>query len=96
VRRVAPVAAAPASALNPNVPLTAPAPPPTQNTVCVYCSVEPRHVDDTRGLLADAATDDASVLRPGMTGFARIDCGRTTAGRLLLEKGMQMLRTEFW
>jgi multidrug resistance efflux pump len=83
VRRVAPIAAAPPSALNPNVPVTAPAPPPTQNSIAVYCSV-------------DARDDGADPLRPGMTGHARVHCGRTTVGRLLLEKAMRAVRTEFW
>jgi putative peptide zinc metalloprotease protein len=37
-----------------------------------------------------------SVLRPGMTAFARIDFGRQMIGRILLHKIRQALRPELW
>jgi multidrug resistance efflux pump len=38
----------------------------------------------------------AAELRPGMTGHARVFTGRHCVGRVLLERGMRFLRTEFW
>ena len=35
-------------------------------------------------------------LRPGMTGQARVQCGRAPAGRVLTEKVVRFVRTEFW
>ena len=35
-------------------------------------------------------------LLPGMTGYARVSCGLRSPGMLLLARGMQFLRTEFW
>ena len=32
----------------------------------------------------------------GMTGHARIDCGKRRAGRIVLEQTMRLLRTEYW
>jgi putative peptide zinc metalloprotease protein len=37
-----------------------------------------------------------SILRPGMTAFARIDFGRQMIGRILLHKVHQALRPELW
>ncbi|HWQ35734.1 MAG TPA: HlyD family efflux transporter periplasmic adaptor subunit [Blastocatellia bacterium] len=37
-----------------------------------------------------------SLLRPGMTAFARIDFGRQAIGRILLHKVRQALRPELW
>jgi multidrug efflux pump subunit AcrA (membrane-fusion protein) len=52
----------------------------TQSTVTVYCRLE----------------DPATVLRPGMTGYARIACGRRPIGEILAEHIQGFLRTEFW
>jgi multidrug efflux pump subunit AcrA (membrane-fusion protein) len=51
-----------------------------QGTVIVYCRL----------------TTPGTELRPGMTGYARIDIGRRSAGAILLERGLRYLRTEFW
>ncbi|MBI3863758.1 MAG: efflux RND transporter periplasmic adaptor subunit [Planctomycetia bacterium] len=51
-----------------------------QNSVVVYC-----HVDN-----------HDLKLKSGMTGFARIDRGRKTAGAMLITRGLKYLRTEFW
>jgi hypothetical protein len=37
-----------------------------------------------------------AVLRPGMTGFARISCGERAMGRVLADKALRYVRTEFW
>jgi multidrug efflux pump subunit AcrA (membrane-fusion protein) len=36
------------------------------------------------------------ALRPGTTGFAKIQCGRRPLGRVLSRRLVRMLRTEFW
>ena len=41
-------------------------------------------------------TDAPAALRPGMTGFARVACGKRAMGRVLSEKALRYLRTEFW
>jgi hypothetical protein len=52
-----------------------------QSTVPVYCRL----------------TEPApAVLRPGMTGFARISCGQRGMGRVLADKALRYVRTEFW
>ena len=51
-----------------------------QSTVVVYCKPH----DSTRHL------------RPGMTGYARIYRGRSSAASVFAKKGMRVLRTEFW
>ncbi|HEY1378336.1 MAG TPA: efflux RND transporter periplasmic adaptor subunit [Gemmataceae bacterium] len=51
-----------------------------QSTVTVYCQFEADHPD----------------LRPGMTGHARVQCGRLPAGRVLGERMLRFIRTEFW
>ena len=52
-----------------------------QSTVPVYCRL----------------TDPPpAVLRPGMTGFARISCGERAMGRVLADKALRYVRTEFW
>lgn len=35
-------------------------------------------------------------LLPGMTGYARVTCGRESVGALLAEKALKYVRTEFW
>jgi putative peptide zinc metalloprotease protein len=40
--------------------------------------------------------DPPPALRPGMTGYARIDCGRAAAGRVLVKRVLRYVRTEFW
>ncbi|MBI1913640.1 MAG: efflux RND transporter periplasmic adaptor subunit [Planctomycetes bacterium] len=37
-----------------------------------------------------------SGLRPGMTGFARVQVGRRPVGAVLLDRVLRFLRTEFW
>ena len=61
-------------------PNGAPAPASAQSTVTVYCQFEGGHPD----------------LRPGMTGHARVQCGKSPAGRVLGEKVLRFVRTEFW
>jgi membrane fusion protein (multidrug efflux system) len=51
-----------------------------QNTVTVYVAIDGLHDD----------------LKPGMTGHARVNCGRAASGRVLGEKLLRFLRTEFW
>jgi multidrug efflux pump subunit AcrA (membrane-fusion protein) len=51
-----------------------------QATVIVYCQLE----------------SPPPELRPGLTGYAHVDCGRRTVGSIGLERGMRLLRTEFW
>jgi RND family efflux transporter MFP subunit len=51
-----------------------------QSTVTVYVRFDGDHPD----------------LRPGMTGHARVQCGRSPAGRVLGEKVLRFIRTEFW
>jgi hypothetical protein len=48
--------------------------------VTVYCRLE----------------EPENVLRPGMTGYARIACGRRPIGEILAERIQGFLRTEFW
>ena len=51
-----------------------------QSTITVCCRFE----------------DKTSQLRPGMTGYARISCGRQPAANLLARRVLGFLRTEFW
>jgi multidrug efflux pump subunit AcrA (membrane-fusion protein) len=51
-----------------------------QSSVTVYCRLE----------------NEGADLRPGMTGHARVFTGRHSVGRVLLERGLRFLRTEFW
>jgi multidrug resistance efflux pump len=60
--------------------------PPSQNLVAVYCSI-----DDDLG-----AATNSNLLLPGMTGHARVDCGRAPIGKIAFEKVLRVLRTEFW
>jgi putative peptide zinc metalloprotease protein len=72
---------APAATASESTPL---APPTvrgeTAGTVTVYCRLR----------------DPAPGLRPGMTGYARIDRGPRSLGGLLGERVMRFVRTEFW
>jgi multidrug resistance efflux pump len=52
-----------------------------QSTVPVYCTL---------------TAASPAALRPGMTGFARISCGKRAMGRVLSEKFLAYFRTEFW
>jgi multidrug resistance efflux pump len=63
-------------------PNAAPAAPAAggQSTVTVYVQFDGAHED----------------LRPGMTGHARVQCGKAAAGRVLGEKVLRFVRTEFW
>ena len=47
---------------------------------------------------ADTRVFGEVVLRecPRMTGFARVSCGKRAMGRVLAEKSIRYLRTEFW
>ncbi|MCI0456344.1 MAG: HlyD family efflux transporter periplasmic adaptor subunit [Gemmataceae bacterium] len=49
-------------------------------TVTVYCRLR----------------DPPPGLRPGMTGYARVECGPRSLGGFLAERVMRFLRTEFW
>jgi multidrug efflux pump subunit AcrA (membrane-fusion protein) len=51
-----------------------------RSTVTVYCGISSARPD----------------LRPGMTGYARVRCGRWPLGRALSEKALRLIRTEFW
>jgi multidrug efflux pump subunit AcrA (membrane-fusion protein) len=51
-----------------------------QGSVTVYCRLE----------------ESSGKLRPGMTGHARIDTGRQSAGKVLVDRVLRYLRTEFW
>jgi multidrug efflux pump subunit AcrA (membrane-fusion protein) len=51
-----------------------------QGSVTVYCRLE----------------ESSAMLRPGMTGHARIDTGRQSAGKVLFDRVLRYLRTEFW
>lgn len=35
-------------------------------------------------------------IRPGMTGTARVSCGRSTVARVVGSRALRYLRTEFW
>jgi biotin carboxyl carrier protein len=39
---------------------------------------------------------DGEVLRPGMTGYARISCGRRNLGEMAIEKVVRLVRPEYW
>ena len=54
--------------------------PGGRRTLTVYCRV----------------TDASAELRPGMTGHARIACGRRPVGAILTDGVYRRLRTEFW
>jgi multidrug efflux pump subunit AcrA (membrane-fusion protein) len=51
-----------------------------QSTVTLYCRLE----------------NAGAELRPGMTGQARVLTGRQSVGKVLLDRGLRLLRTEFW
>jgi multidrug efflux pump subunit AcrA (membrane-fusion protein) len=51
-----------------------------QNTVIVYCRL----------------TTAGEELRPGMSGYARIDIGRRSVGAILRDRGLRYVHTEFW
>jgi putative peptide zinc metalloprotease protein len=51
-----------------------------QSHVTIYCEID----------------DPPSGLQSGMTGYARIECGRRNLGRAALEYTLTFLRTEFW
>jgi multidrug efflux pump subunit AcrA (membrane-fusion protein) len=51
-----------------------------QSTVIVYCRI----------------SEESDQLRPGMTGYARLYMGRHPVGRILLERALRFIRTEFW
>jgi multidrug efflux pump subunit AcrA (membrane-fusion protein) len=51
-----------------------------QSTVIVYCRIN----------------EESHELRPGMTGHARLYMGRHPVGRILLERALRFIRTEFW
>jgi RND family efflux transporter MFP subunit len=53
---------------------------PVQGAVTVYCRIE----------------GPPPGLRGGMSGTARIDCGRSTVGRVIVGRCLRYLRTEFW
>jgi multidrug efflux pump subunit AcrA (membrane-fusion protein) len=51
-----------------------------QSTVTLYCRLR----------------NEGPELRPGMTGQARVFTGRRSVGEVLLDRGLRLLRTEFW
>jgi multidrug efflux pump subunit AcrA (membrane-fusion protein) len=42
------------------------------------------------------ALEDGAELRPGMTGNARVACGRRRVGLIVLERAMRLVRTDYW
>ncbi len=52
----------------------------SQSTVTIYVQLDGIHGD----------------LRPGMTGLARVQCGKAPAGQVLGERILRFVRTEFW
>jgi HlyD family secretion protein len=40
--------------------------------------------------------EDAEELRPGMTGNARIHCGRRRLGVIAVERALRLLKTDYW
>ena len=56
----------------------------------------PPRPDAPGTITAYAAVEGAEDLQPGMTGYARISCGRSTLGRILLQRTLQLVRPEFW
>jgi multidrug efflux pump subunit AcrA (membrane-fusion protein) len=52
-------------------------------------------VQSTVTLCCRLPNDDVE-LRPGMTGQARVFTGRQSVGRVLLDRGLRLVRTEFW
>jgi hypothetical protein len=65
----------------PPIGATTQAPPPGPAAVTVYCRV-------IGGVPPD--------IRPGMTGDARIACGRRPPGAVLGARFLRLIRTEFW
>jgi multidrug efflux pump subunit AcrA (membrane-fusion protein) len=51
-----------------------------QSTVTLYCRLD----------------NEGAQLRPGMTGQARVFTGWQSVGKVLLDRGLRLLRTEFW
>src|SRR5581483_4535665 len=51
-----------------------------QGTVTVYCRFD----------------NPAPGLRSGLTGHARVVIGKQVVGRMVLDKALRLLRTEFW
>jgi hypothetical protein len=51
-----------------------------QRTVTIYCRLE----------------NGSAVLKPGMTGYARVYTGPRPIGAVLLHRLMRLIRTEFW
>jgi putative peptide zinc metalloprotease protein len=51
-----------------------------QTSVTVHCKLE----------------DPSAELRPGMTGYARIDAGSRPVGQIISDRVVRYLRTEFW
>jgi multidrug efflux pump subunit AcrA (membrane-fusion protein) len=47
-------------------------------------------------LVSCRLTTAGAELRPGMTGYARIQTGRRSVGAILLDRGLRYVRTELW
>jgi len=54
--------------------------PGAQGAVTVYCRLE----------------KSASAILPGMTGYARVATGLRPVGRIVIDRALRFLRTEFW
>lgn len=81
--RAAPSSLALAQAAAPSDPQSAPnaaVKPSGSPVVTVHCHLE----------------DPESLLRPGMSGFARVYCGRKPIGQILAIMTLRVIRTEFW
>ncbi len=53
--------------------------------------------EENSRIVVDCAPDaPAPLLRPGLSGYARIDTGRRPAGAILVDRVLRHLRTEYW
>ena len=50
--------------------------------------------DDSAAIIL--AANRPQVLKPGMTGVAKVYCGRTIVSHILLRDLIRFIRTEFW
>nr|WP_305909880.1 efflux RND transporter periplasmic adaptor subunit [Methylomarinum sp. Ch1-1]MDP4522819.1 efflux RND transporter periplasmic adaptor subunit [Methylomarinum sp. Ch1-1] len=65
-------------------------------------AIAPTAMDDDSGLtrkvvrVTTEIDNAALLLKPEMTGFAKIDCGKRTLFELLTRRMLRYLRVEFW
>jgi multidrug resistance efflux pump len=60
----------------------------SQSSVAVYCDIERSAGSETGSI--------KTALRSAQTGHARIYTGRKPVGRIILDRSLRLLRTEFW